>query len=142
MAQASREAERQRQAQARAYTKAVRARERAEAAAARARVADERERKRLYAEARQDEAVALQAELDAFKTDLEKGNPESVRSYFEMVLGRSSWPDGFPQRFALAYNRDSKLLGIDYVLPDFTTIPAVKDHRYVKARDAIEQVRK
>lgn len=83
-------------------------------------------------------AAAKHAEIDAIKAELAQSNTESVKNYFEMVLGSSSWPDGFPQQFVLAYDRDSKLLGIDYMLPDWSVVPEAKGYRYVKARDEIE----
>lgn len=86
----------------------------------------------------QARTAAQHAEIDAIKTELDQNNPESIRGYFEMVLGGSSWPDGFPQQFALAYAPESKLLGVDYMLPDFSVIPEAKAFRYVKARDIIE----
>lgn len=264
-AQASREPQRQRQAQERAQARAIQAREQATRAAERARAANEREAKRLYAEAREEETTALEAELasrtealegilkatlavddyidldtlkqhpaipafnpgqlgqptpqpqrsaynvapqtfaqrlvpgakerhekalsevqlrferdtsaweafevgrnaqlqaareaydrevaeimaktaaqhaeiDAMKADLERNDAETIRSYFEMVLSSSAWPEGFPQRFALAYDTQSKLLAIDYQLPDFSIVPTEKSYRYVKARDLIEPV--
>jgi restriction system protein len=84
--------------------------------------------------------AAQHAEIDALKADLDRGDPETIRSYFEMVLSGSAWPEGFPQRFALAYDPQSKLLAVDYQLPDFSIVPTEKSYRYVKARDAIDQV--
>ena len=80
------------------------------------------------------------AEIDTMKADLDRGDPDAIRSYFEMVLGRSSWPDGFPQCFALAHDPSSKLLAIDYQLPDYAVVPYEKTYKYVKARDTIEAV--
>lgn len=75
VAQASREAERQRvaayKAQVRAQEQAARAHERSIKAAERARVVGEKEARRLYAEARQEEADALEAELVAERQALE-----------------------------------------------------------------------
>jgi restriction system protein len=84
--------------------------------------------------------AAQHAEIDAMKADLANNDPETIRSYFEMVLSSSAWPNGFPQRFALAYDAQSKLLAIDYQLPDFSIVPTEKSYRYVKARDVIEPV--
>ena len=83
-------------------------------------------------------AAAKHAEIDAIKAELAQSSTELVKSYFEMVLGSSSWPDGFPQQFVLAYDRDSKLLAIDYMLPDWSVVPEAKGYRYVKARDEID----
>ena len=82
--------------------------------------------------------AAQHAEIDSIKAELEEANPDSVKSYFEMVLAGSSWPDGFPQQFVLAYGRENKLLGIDYMLPDWSIAPEAKGYRYIKARDVIE----
>ncbi|MGD0019040.1 MAG: restriction endonuclease [Candidatus Limnocylindrales bacterium] len=84
--------------------------------------------------------AAQHAEIDAMKADLDRNDAESIRGYFEMVLSGSAWPDGFPQRFALAHDPQSKLLAIDYQLPDFSIVPTEKSYRYIKARDAIEPV--
>jgi restriction system protein len=84
--------------------------------------------------------AAQHAEVDAVKAELERNTREAVKDYFEMVLGRSSWPDGFPQQFVLAYDADSKLLAIDYMLPDWSVVPEAKTYKFVKARDAMEPV--
>ena len=84
--------------------------------------------------------AAQHAEIDAMKADIDRGDPEAIRNYFEMVLSRSVWPDGFPQRFALAHDPSSKLLAIDYQLPDFSVVPVEKSYKYVKARDVMEPV--
>lgn len=106
----------------------------------------EREQQLAAARADYDEQVRLEeakvaaehAEIDAIKTELERHTPESVVSYFEMVLGGSSWPDGFPQTFVLAYDPASKLLGVDYMLPDISVVPEEKGYKYTKARDTID----
>lgn len=108
----------------------------------------EREQKLATARAEYDEQARLEeakvaaehAEIDAIKAELERHTPESVVSYFEMVLGGSSWPDGFPQTFVLAYDPASRLLGVDYMLPDISVVPAEKGYKYTKARDVIEPV--
>lgn len=84
--------------------------------------------------------AAQHAEVDAIKRELEQGNPATVKDYFEMVLQRSSWPDGFPQQFVLAYAPENKLLAIDYMLPDWSIVPEGKGYRYVKARDALDTI--
>ncbi len=85
-------------------------------------------------------AAAQNAQIDQWKAQLEAGQAEAVRTYFDMVLAGSSWPDGFPHQFLLAYDSGSKLLGVDYMLPDWSVVPEAKSHRYIKARDLIEPV--
>lgn len=106
----------------------------------------QREQQLAAARADYDEQVRLEdakvaaehAEIDAIKVELERHTPESVVSYFEMVLGGSSWPDGFPQTFLLAYDPASRLLGVDYMLPDISVVPEEKGYKYTKARDTID----
>lgn len=108
----------------------------------------DREQKLAAARTAYDEQVRLEeakvaaehAEIDAIKTELEQGTPEAVVGYFEMVLGGSSWPVGFPRTFVLAYDPASQLLGIDYMLPDIGVVPEEKAYKYTKARDVIEPV--
>ena len=75
MTQANRQNERQRLAAFRAHEKAqlqaIRARERAVKAAERARLSDEKEARRAYAEARQDEADAMAADVAAHREAIE-----------------------------------------------------------------------
>lgn len=110
--------------------------------------AAERERHRQLADAKAAHERELQevrqrtavqhAEVDAIKAELDAGDPATVKDYFEMVLQRSSWPDGFPQQFVIARDPKSKLLAIDYILPDWSVVPEARAYRYVKARDEIE----
>lgn len=82
-------------------------------------------------------ADAQHAEVDAFRAEFEAGEPDAVVSYFDMVLQRSLYPEGFPQRFRLAFVPESRQLVIEYELPDVAVVPAVKTHKYVKSSDTI-----
>lgn len=76
-------------------------------------------------------------EVDRFARDLAAGQREAVLSYATMVLEGSVWPDGFPQEFTLAYDDQSRLLGVDYILPGLDVIPMVRTYKYVKTKDDI-----
>ena len=78
-------------------------------------------------------------EVDEFEDAYHKGDPTAVCSYCTMVLERSSYPEGFPQEFRIAYVPESKELVIEYELPDVKIIPSVAEYRYVKSKDAIEE---
>jgi restriction system protein len=77
------------------------------------------------------------AEVDTFREEFEKGDPDAVVSYLTLVLQASVYPDGFPQHFRLAYVPDSKQLVVELELPPISVVPEVKGYRYVKARDEI-----
>jgi len=64
-------------------------------------------------------------------------NKESgaVSDYCEMVLNNSVYPDYFPQEWDLDYQPESKILIIDYSLPDIDSIPTTRSVKYVVSRD-------
>jgi restriction system protein len=87
----------------------------------------------------QDEAARQHAEIDAFRAEFTAGEPDAVVSYFDLVLQRSAYPEGFPRRFKLAYVPDSKQLVVEYQLPDVSVVPAVKLYKYVKTSDSVTE---
>lgn len=78
-------------------------------------------------------------EVDELKEKYEAGDPVAVSSYNSMVLERSSYPEGFPQEFRIAYVPESKELVIDYELPKPSIVPTVQEYRFVKTKDQIEE---
>jgi restriction system protein len=84
-------------------------------------------------------AAVQHAEVDAFQQDFNKGDPEAVISYFELVLQASSYPEGFPQAFKLAYVPESRQAVVEYELPGVDVVPTVKAYKYVKTSDKINQ---
>ncbi len=79
------------------------------------------------------------AEIDAFEADYRRGDLDAVVSYCSMVLEASQYPDGFPQRFKLAYVPESRQAVIEYELPTVDVVPAVRAYRYVKISDTIAE---
>jgi restriction system protein len=118
-------------------------------AATREHAQRESERERRLAEARteherrvaaaKDELARQHAEIEAFKADFHAGRPDAVREYFALVLEASRYPDGFPQKFRLAFVPESRQLVIEYELPPFDRIPAVAEYKYVRTRDKISE---
>ena len=82
-------------------------------------------------------AAGQHAEVDRFREAFEQGDPDAVVGYFELVLQRSAYPKGFPQRFKLAYVPESRQLVVEYELPTADVVPGAKVYRYVKASDSI-----
>jgi restriction system protein len=87
----------------------------------------------------EEDAARQHAEIDAFRGEYEAGDPAAVRSYFELVLSASAYPDGFPQKFKLAFVPESRQLVVEYDLPPIAVVPSVKAFKYVKASDAVTQ---
>jgi restriction system protein len=118
----------------------------------RAHQAREAERLRRLQEARAEHQHAVaaiearlarqHAEVEAFKASFEAGEPDAVVEYFALVLERSHYPDGFPQRFRLAYVPESRQLVIQYSLPAFARVPDVAEYKYVKTGDRVTEKRR
>ncbi|SCF44421.1 restriction system protein [Micromonospora matsumotoense] len=83
------------------------------------------------------EVNAHNTEIDRFAAAVAAAEPAAVVDYFGLVLGNSVYPDDFPQHYRLAYVPESRQLVVEYHLPTLDVIPAVREYRYVKARDEI-----
>lgn len=79
------------------------------------------------------------AEVDLFEADYKAGDPNAIVSYSTMVLERSSYPEGFPQVFSVAYTSASKQLVVEYQLPTSDVVPAASEYRYVRSQDTISE---
>ena len=87
----------------------------------------------------EEEARKRNQEIDEFEQAYKAGEADAVLAYCNMVLERSSYPEGFPQEFRTAYPPESKELVIEYELPDTTIIPTASEYTYVKAKDEIKE---
>jgi len=62
-------------------------------------------------------------------------DPYAITDYCEMVLSNSKYPDCFPQEWDLEYIEETKILIVDYSLPDIEEIPTLKSVKYVASND-------
>lgn len=69
------------------------------------------------------------------KSEYMNKEPGAVSDYCEMVLSNSVYPDFFPQEWDLDYQVHSRILIVDYSLPDIDSIPTLKGVKYVASRD-------
>jgi len=79
------------------------------------------------------------AEVDELERNYKSGDPEAVVAYCTMVLERSSYPEGFPQEFRVAYVPESRQLVVDYELPTPDIVPQIGEYRYIKTKDTTEE---
>jgi len=63
----------------------------------------------------------------------------AVLDYCDMVLSNSVYPDYFPQEWDIEYLLDTKVLIVDYSLPDIESIPTLKSVKYVISRDEVNE---
>lgn len=66
-------------------------------------------------------------------------DPNSVVEYCEMVLNNSEYPDTFPKDFDIEYNSDSKLLVVEYTLPNPDQFPRISEVKYIISKKEIQE---
>ncbi|MEV6208756.1 restriction endonuclease [Kitasatospora sp. NPDC051914] len=72
---------------------------------------------------------------------LRSGSGGAVAEYFETALGwRGDWPEGFPHAAEAVWDAGARQLVVEWPLPDFSVVPAVARHRYVKTDDRDAEV--
>jgi restriction system protein len=94
--------------------------------------------KAFYARKVQERQLAIQ-DLEA---QLQAKNRELVEQYFQLVLEKSEYPEGFPaKQCRLSYNPETCELVLEYDLPQYDPIiPAFKGYKYIKTSDKIEGI--
>lgn len=67
---------------------------------------------------------------------LRAGEPETVVEYFSAALYASTaWPEGLPRQVAAAFDPAGRQLVLDWELPGYDVVPAVKYVRYLPSVD-------
>lgn len=64
---------------------------------------------------------------------------EAILDYCEMVLSNSIYPDYFPQEWDIEYQTNSKILIVDYSLPNIDSLPTVSNIKYVISKDEFSE---
>lgn len=64
---------------------------------------------------------------------------EGVVDYLEMVLANSLYPDGFPHEFNVDFVQTG-IAVVDYWLPSLSNIPTLKEVKYIKTKDELQEV--
>ena len=66
-------------------------------------------------------------------------NPEAVEHHAELVMNSSQYPDWMSIDFDLGYNPENKILIIDYMLPDKSRVPSLREVTYVSSRNEVRE---
>lgn len=82
---------------------------------------------------------AANAAIDELKTKYGSADPDAVSEYCELVLSRSDYPDYFPQEFDLAYNPETRIVVVDYLLPAPEDLPTLKEVKYIKSHNEMRE---
>lgn len=79
--------------------------------------------------------------IDNFKEQYFDFDTKSILKYCDMVLSDSILPDFINKEFDIDYNPETKILIIDYMLPDIDCYPNIKEVKYVASKNELNEVR-
>jgi restriction system protein len=74
-------------------------------------------------------------EIDAHCAAYLSKQAEEVVDYCDLVLSGSGYPDSFPKSSQLEYRPDTRMLLVEYSLPNADAMPRLKDVKYIQSRD-------
>jgi restriction system protein len=80
------------------------------------------------------------AQIDTLHQEYQSGIPSAVEYFFAEVLNHSEYPESFPQGNTLSFNQSSGVLIVDFELPNHTAFPAIKEVKYIAAREQFQEV--
>ncbi|MCK7622670.1 restriction endonuclease [Streptomyces sp. RS10V-4] len=111
--------------------------------AAQAAEADRQSRLAAYQQQYDQWAAAALAEIRRHNAGVEEllaglraGDPDAVVEYFSAALySGTSWPEGFPRQLSAGYDTAARQLVLDWELPGYDVVPAVKAVRYLPTPD-------
>lgn len=63
--------------------------------------------------------------------------PAAIEEYVGIVLSNSVYPESFPVTHSHQFDLSTRELTLRVAIPEPTAVPAVKEYRYVKAKDEI-----
>lgn len=81
------------------------------------------------------------AKVDSWRVAYRQKQIDVLTDYWELVISRSEYPDSFPRSISLDYLAESKLLILEYHLPDISCLPTLKELKYIATRDQFQEVR-
>jgi restriction system protein len=86
---------------------------------------------------REAEAETRNQELSTFINNLAFDVESAIQDYIGVVLSNSIYPDTFPVSYDHKFDIGSRDLSLAVAVPGPSSIPTVKEYRYVKAKDEI-----
>jgi restriction system protein len=95
------------------------------------------EQKEVFGETQRRQHAAVEAYRVLYGAKQIRGLTE----YWEYVLSKSEYPDGFPRSFCFDYLSDSRILILEYRLPDISCLPMLKELKYIATKDEFQEVR-
>jgi restriction system protein len=74
-------------------------------------------------------------EIDAHCAAYQNKQPEEIVDYCDLVLSGSAYPDSFPKSWQIEYRPETRMLLVEYSLPNANAMPRLKEVKYIQSRD-------
>ncbi|MCL9682898.1 restriction endonuclease [Legionella maioricensis] len=87
-------------------------------------------------------AITENEQLIKLKTGYESGDKAAIEKFVQMILLQSPYPDTFPRHFETNYEPDSKIIIIDFQLPDFERYEILEETKQFKLKPVSKIKRK
>lgn len=94
-------------------------------------------RYKIECQHREAEAVVRNQELDKLISNLAFDVESAIHEYVGIVLSNSVYPDSFPVSHDHEFDLANRELRLAVTVPPPSDVPAVKEYKYVKAKDEI-----
>jgi restriction system protein len=88
---------------------------------------------------REKEAADRNRDLDKFINDLAFDAEYAIGEYVGLVLSNSVYPDSFPVEHEHSFELATRELKLQVDIPEPSSLPTVREYRYVKAKDEIAE---
>ncbi len=92
---------------------------------------------KIECQQREAEAVVRNQELDKLISNLAFDVESAIHEYVGIVLSNSVYPDAFPVSHDHEFDLANRELRLTVTVPPPSDVPAIKEYKYVKAKDEI-----
>ncbi len=75
--------------------------------------------------------------IENLKLRYENADINAIEEYCDLVLNNSNYPDFFPLAWMIEYQKEGKIMVIEYDLPSPSNLPTIESYKYIKSRDEI-----
>jgi restriction system protein len=79
-------------------------------------------------------------EIGALEADYKLGKAPAVEFFFGEALNRSIYPEGFPQGSNISFSEESRVLIVDFELPNQSAFPTIRELKFVATREEFQEV--
>ncbi|WP_174880071.1 restriction endonuclease, partial [Metabacillus niabensis] len=93
------------------------------------------EKKKSFEHEQKEKNDAIERKKDQYLI----GETEAIIEYCDMVLSNSNYPDYFPQEYDIEYNPNNRTLIVEYILPDISDLPTLKEVKYIATKDEYKE---